>query len=586
MGTSGFSVLFRTNGDQLWIEAAGGYHTNSLPGRFTPASEAIETAAVAMAAHEQALNPDVLFAELVHLSDLHTDNVNRRSVILPFEIPIIAASTVPKSRQLALADLFVTVSGGRVLLTSRSHGKIVLPRLSSAYNHGLNDLPLFRFLADIPYQFSSPVQTLDLRQLFPGLDFYPRVVFRQAVLAPARWILTESIIKSLAMKNSEGETIKNFRSFSQRLGLPVIFAWAQGDQQLIFNAQREADILFFIACLGRSKVAELQEVLLDSGNKPGSHPVVTVQYNAFIEASRPLSLPYPEIPGKASTRNKRRFMPGSEWLYLKIYTTRLATDALLRQLAPYLKKRSREDIIRKWFFVRYEDHAPHIRLRLLVAPADLGQVMADMRRLFETKVERQLIREFQVDTYARELERYGITPFEEVEQFFWSSSKLVLKYLTGRKNLSASPLYIFALAITRTLVAAAFENEEQQATYCFGRYQQLSQEFEGDKIHVELDKKFRSLRAPLNDTLSDASFFRRLRLAGLNATCVADFRTLIQQVSLNSAVYEDLVGSLIHMHLNRLFTTESRKQEMIVFYLLFKYTRSQAYKGKGLNQPG
>ena len=48
---------------------------------------------------------------------------------------------------------------------------------------------------------------------------------------------------------------------------------------------------------------------------------------------------------------------------------------------------------------------------------------------------------------------------------------------------------------------------------------------------------------------------------------------------------EDLLASMIHMHLNRIFNEDSRKQEMIVYYLLYKFLLSEKGRQKktGLN---
>lgn len=565
--SSGFSVLFRAYGNNVWIESAGGYHTNSLAGRFTPASPEIRDAAKAMAEHEQRLNPDIIFAEILHLTDLHTDNVNKRSTILEWEIPVTAASTLPKKRQLELHDLLVQVINGKVLLSSRKHGKLVIPRLSSAYNHQLNQLPLFRFLADLPYQFGSMLRTLDLPALFPGLCFYPRVVFKRSILSPAQWVISQEHLRSV--KEEPG----SFRQLQSRLHLPDRFTLTQGDQHLQFDIRSEDELTFFIACIGRSEQIRLQEVLFDPITQKASND----QYNAFVLPEQALNLPLPQIDHAPFERTKRRFMPGSEWLYLKIYTSRLGTNALLRQLGPYLKKQLRANTILKWFFVRYEDHAPHIRVRLLVDAPYLGTVLNDMRALFEHKVERQVIREYQIDTYNRELERYGVADFNEVEDFFHVSSELALSYLNNLGNTIGNEPYLFALVTTMRMGEIAFPHDVERTAYFQRRYLQFSTEFAGDKLHVELDKKYRTLRMTIAAALTDKRYFQKHRLKRLQGIYLQKFHQLIRKAAPDSMHFEQLVSSLIHMHLNRLFTSDSRKQEMIVFYLLAKHLKSMMH---------
>lgn len=558
---SGFAVLFRTDGEVTWIESAGGYHTNGLIGRLTVADPAICDSARQMALREQQLNPDVIFAEILHLADLPVDNVNRRETLLDREIPLTATSTLPKDQQLGLSDLYVSVVNGKVLLSSKKHRKLVLPRLSSAYNHQLNQLPLFRFLADLPYQFSSPVRSLDLQELFPGLNFYPRVVYQNVILSPAQWLLAPDEVRAIA---ADPEL---FLPVSAKLEIPRVFALAQGDQHLVFDSHKREEVLFFAACINRSENVRLQEVFLDQAEGQ----VISQQFTAFVLPSAPLGIGFPINSHRKLPKIKRRFMPGSEWLYLKIYTSRLGTNDLLRQLAPYFKRQLRLGTVTKWFFVRYEDHAPHIRVRLLVTGVSLGTALNDLRRLFERKVEQQVIREYQVDTYSRELERYGVADYAQVEDFFWASSELSLRYIRRNKATTENEPYLFALQTTDALLQTAFTSEPDRIAYCYDRFQQFSAEFGNRKIHVELDKLYRSLRSPISTALSGNNPAPYKGFGKVQKACITSFAMLIEQADQESAQFRLLVSSLVHMHLNRLFTTESRKQEMIVFYLLYKH---------------
>lgn len=63
---------------------------------------------------------------------------------------------------------------------------------------------------------------------------------------------------------------------------------------------------------------------------------------------------------------RRKFIPGSEWVYCKIYAGEHQIDTLLGtvvyDLVGGLKSEGRID---KWFFIRYRDESGfHLRLRL------------------------------------------------------------------------------------------------------------------------------------------------------------------------------------------------------------------------------
>nr|WP_299591031.1 lantibiotic dehydratase [Mucilaginibacter sp.] len=129
----GLSVLFRVIGEKVFIESAGGTNAPALIGRFSLADDGIRKAAIAMALQLEQQNPDIIFAELLHLADPHVDNVNRRESIYHYELPVTAVSTLPAEQQLELSDLYISIENGLAVLYSEKHGKRVIPRLTSAY---------------------------------------------------------------------------------------------------------------------------------------------------------------------------------------------------------------------------------------------------------------------------------------------------------------------------------------------------------------------------------------------------------------------------------------------------------------------
>ncbi len=87
------SVLFRTLGDRVYLDCAGGASALSLLGRFA-FDEQVFGMTRSLAEHEQQLNGDVLFAELSHVCHLHTANINRRPHLRDYEIPVLTHSTL------------------------------------------------------------------------------------------------------------------------------------------------------------------------------------------------------------------------------------------------------------------------------------------------------------------------------------------------------------------------------------------------------------------------------------------------------------------------------------------------------------
>ncbi|MES2108578.1 MAG: lantibiotic dehydratase [Bacteroidota bacterium] len=567
----GMSVLFRTTGNKVFIESAGGINAPALMGRFTLADEQIADAARLMAHHLETQNPDLLFAELLHLSDPHTDNINRRAPVYQYEIPVTAVSTLPDANQVQLSDLYISIVNNMVILFSKKHQKLVVPRLTSAYNYSLNKLPLFRFLADLPYQYGRSSIGLDLRQFFPNLHFYPRVEYKETILSLATWIITGEQLGEL-QNNDRQQNADTFRKLSSTVRLPRYFSFVEGDQELVFDGQSQRDIEFFCNCVRQKKEAVIKEFL--------EQPTVR-QYNACLLPAGPLVLPRPPVLRKAKVKVQRKYVPGSEWLYLKIYAPRIGVNRLLLRLRPLLSKRYGEGRITQWFFIRYEDHAPHIRLRLQVSPASISEVLLAFKTKLEDRIQQHVIREFQIDVYTRELERYAAGGIENTERFFWASSELVLHFLKQAKTNPGVTTYAFALYSTHTIIAAFIAGLDEQVSFTLGSFQQFLPEFTDKPIKVELDRKYREL------TPGIIAAFREADPGILSGSIKAGSNFLsslrVIQESLSARIGQtDYLRSIIHMHLNRIFTDEARKQEMIYYYLLYKYLLSVKGRNKGL----
>ena len=564
----GMSVLFRMTENRLFIENAGGINAPALLGRFTMADEKIAAAAQLMANRLEAQNTEVIFAEVLHLADPHTDNVNGRAHIYHYELPVTAASTLAEDRQIHLSDLYVRVINNMVILYSDKHQKVVIPRLSSAYNHSLNKLPLFRFLADLPYQYGRSSLTLDLKQFFPLLRFYPRVEYKKTILALATWIITEAQLGGLQIPDQDLAT-EAFIKLSEAIRLPRYFSLAEGDQELVFERDNKRDAEFFCACVRQKKEAVIKEYF--------EQPAVR-QYNAYLLPSALLILPQIINLTEAKTKTQRKFVPGSEWLYLKIYAPRIGANRLLLRLRTLLNKRYSAHKIGLWFFIRYEDHAPHIRLRLQVNPEAISDILLAFKDKLEDRIQQHVIREFQIDVYTRELERYAAGGIVNTERFFWASSELLLYFLKSQNTKAGINTYIFALYSTQAMISVFIPEPDEQIIFTLYSFKQFLPEFADKPISVELDKKYRELTSSIMTVFKndDPGLLSGSVKAGTN------FLKSLQEIqkSLSKQTLKEYLRSIIHMHLNRIFTDESRKQEMICYYLLYKYLLSVKGRNK------
>jgi len=556
----GLSVLFRVTGQGLLIESAGGVSAAALMGRFTPFSKPIHDMAQASARQECAANPGVIFADIGQLSDRHTDNINRRLAIYDYELPVNSCSLLPRDRQVLPSDLLVSVDAGMVLLESARLKKRIIPRLATAYNFRHNHLALFRFLCDLQYQGVQSDLNFDPETWFPGMDHYPRIQYQDTILSPAKW----------QVKN-EAE-LENAVSLRDRLKLPRHILLTRADQQLCFDLDLPADRETFDRCISGMSTFTIQEALLPDE----AAPVVTTKRGApltgqFIALAVNTQTAYHAQsfvpPVKA---RKREFIPGSQWLYYKIYCTPAGADRLLTaRIAPVLEKLSRLAKF-EWFFVRYADPGHHLRLRVRIPEAQTGHAMALFKKQFSGLVRDRLIREIQTTTYRRELERYGADLMEPVEAFFCASSQLVLEFLGSRAAVypDRNRFCLGACqAILDHLVPAA-----DQLSFLADRSERFLLEFGGDKaLRISLDGLYRKERKALFSEAPDSGINTCLPRNGPDHLA-ASLRQIAEKARhLQFARRLDLAADLIHMHVNRAYPEQQRRHELVLYYCLYKH---------------
>ena len=106
----------------------------------------------------------------------------------------------------------------------------------------------------------------------------------------------------------------------------------------------------------------------------------------------------------------RILIPGSEWVYFKIYTGIKTADTILKnECIKFVSELIKNDIIDIWFFIRYSDPDFHIRLRLhLKETRNISIIFSHFFEIFFPVVNTGHVWNIQCDTYKREMERYGV----------------------------------------------------------------------------------------------------------------------------------------------------------------------------------
>ncbi|MDB5285473.1 MAG: hypothetical protein JWR05_422 [Mucilaginibacter sp.] len=557
------SVLMRVYEGQPVIESAGGCTANALLGRFTIASTQLEALGAKIADIEIKSNPDILFFDIAYQGEAQYDNINRRKHLYPQEVPILTWST--SSSPITIDDILVMVRGAEIILLSKKYRKRMVPRLSSAYNYHRSDLAVYRFLCDLQHQQIKSDLNFKLQEAFPGLSCYPRVTYKSIIISPAKWLVPSSL--SSALKNEVWKDWKlRLIGWLEEKKINFMFKAGFSDQTLCFDPCDNLDVdAFLYFCRQNSGVdIYIEEALLSSENsgiKHKSGKPVSAQFVLSYYHSNRIYLPYDVPDQKIASYHQTVSIPGGEWLYFEIYCHTLRSDLILTNQLTLFLSEVRYNLM-KWFFIRYEDPKPHIRLRLQIKDQSQGyEHMKRLKELLRAECENSLVSDIQIKTYFRETDRYGASRIENVEKLFFFDSTYVLRVLGKTKSLNNR--YFETIHLMDSYISFGIADIESRILFVRSVAEEFTSEFKfNQEDFKKINDEFKSLKPRL---FSNETHTKTVLSPRQKKTLSIIFKTCVSKPERNK-----LLGDLLHMHINRLFNSKQRLHEAILYHFLLK----------------
>jgi lantibiotic biosynthesis protein len=551
-------------------------------GRFCHADQTLHEFVRAQLQAEEAIRPEQVFAEIVHLPDGRTGNVVCRPVLREYEIPYLGRSGAPADRQIPVTDLLVSVRNNRIVLRSRRLGREVVPRLTTAHDPDWRNLGVYRFLCTLQQQDVVSELAWDWGALRDA-PFLPRVVSGRLVLSRARWNVTEAELRSLGQTRGVDQfaAVQMWRS---RRRLPRYVVLVDRDQQLVIDLDNVLSIEALAHQFRGRRWAVLVEMFPGPDELCASGPeghFVHELVVPFVQASPPRPESGEAVPLAPVSSVRRRFPPGSEWLYAKLYTGTGTADQLLNHVVdPLVQSWLASGAADTWFFIRYADPEWHLRLRLHGEPGRLrAEVLPGLEAAAASLLETGQLWRMQLDTYEREVERYGgDRGIELAEQLFAADSEAVLTILESfsgdaglevrwRLAMAGMDLLFEDLGLTleekRLLARRQREGFGREFAVDGAFRGQVGQRYRAERSDLEaLLDPARGRPAPLTNGLQ-ALHWRSLQLAPVTD----ELRRLARAGRLSTPI-TDLAASFAHMHLNRLLRSAHRAQELVLYELL------------------
>lgn len=567
----------------------------SLLGRFAGLDQGLLNLVREQVAVEEKLHPERIYAEVVHLPEGRTGNVIARPHLRKHEITFLGVSGLPPEQQITLSELSISVVGERIVLRSERLGREVVPRLTTAHNFEHGSLHWYRFLCDLQYQDTDACCGWTWGPL-RAAPFLPRVTLGRIILSRACWRLDQTDVKAVLAPRGLTRRWLALQDLRQRRRLPRWVVLGEDDHELVLDLDNVSCVEVLLGRMRVDAATTLVELFPapddlcvrdEAGRRFVHELVVTCAATgaAPTSAQPPTAPPVPPPSAPPMTQPvDRRFPPGSPWLYLKLYGGEaLADDVLTGPLAD-LTSDLLEDrtIVDWWFFLRYRDDDPHLRIRWHARAGEWSDVvLRRLREITDTALDQGFLHRVEVGTYEREVERYGgPSGIELAEQIFCIDSAAVTAVLRLENGEALAVLRGRAATLgTDRLLADLGLSYEQRLDWASATADALRKEFGGGTdLAKSLGRSFRDRRAELtallndegSDGLADVLAERSTRLSPVVATLRAR-----ADRGLLSCSMADLAGSLVHMYLNRLMRSDQRASEMVVADWLCRIYRAR-----------
>ncbi|MGL5263618.1 MAG: lantibiotic dehydratase [Candidatus Rhabdochlamydia sp.] len=374
-----------------------------------------------------------------------------------------------QEHSLDLEDIVVGATPHHLYLATKKEKQKLMVFANNVLN--LSVAPtLVRFLRDVSRDSFRPFSFFSWGKA-ASFSFLPSIRYKKTILFPAKWQLTLSLIEAKAEDNLE-TLIQKIEIWANAWKLPRFLLMAWADHQILLDRTKHfhlKEIAIRLKLDPKTPVNLIEkkgEKELVKSNLGTHRCEFVVPFLKNKKHFTPLIIPAVLSSIDPAIRKKP---PGGEWFYAKIYLPNNNEERFLTSCLRLFTEGIRS-IIEKWFFIRFKEAgASHIRFRCkLKELKDLSSLLSAFHLWTENLLQKNWIREVQIGTYDREIERYGgLSLIDLAETFFQADSECafsLLSLLLSKKT--QFPNYIVvSLSLIHLLKSFGLSFEQQKTLF-------------------------------------------------------------------------------------------------------------------------
>lgn len=246
------------------MKACGGSCAANLLARFAHTDKGIAQLVLDITTKEQDIMSDVVLAEIVHLPESRTGNILFRPHIRDYELLYMSSSDLPENQLLYLSDMMLSVRDGRLLIRSKSLGKEIVPRLTTAHNFHSNTQPIYHFLCDMQIQTGRDNFYINWGQ--HNFMFQPRVRYKNTILSVATWVVMRNEIVLFFEIKDDDLLVTEIDKWRQQRSLPRYVLMPDGDNELFVDWENILSVRSLFSIIKKREMIIFTEFLFEPEN--------------------------------------------------------------------------------------------------------------------------------------------------------------------------------------------------------------------------------------------------------------------------------------------------------------------------------
>ena len=514
-------------------------------------------------------NSNVEICEVEFLPAVTRDgNVTRTLSYREKELTVFTNSNKDEDHNIHLKDIFIGIDNNKFYAKNNKTGKYVVFESNNMYNPMLHPNAL-RFLKNIS-EDEGRRSCLEFPWAFVYAQYrhIPQIKFNNIIIQNERWKINK---QEMAIKKDGFEEFKNkFIEAVSMAKMPKYIYIVEADNRIKLNLDKAISLRIIYEEFKKNKDLDLvferledgQDIVFNDGN-PYVSEIVVPLFRKNEEKENTVEFNKEYIP-----LEKHNIIPFDGWLYLKLYCNENREEELIAFYILDFAEEIKEKYGIQYFFIRYADPKPHVRLRFKGSQTMLYQIMPLIMEWCSKLYKDRIIGDMNLSVYEREIERYGgIDLIDQAERIFFTDS-LIVENILNLKRTGQLAIDINKIAIISTImyITNFFDMYDEQLDFVGVNYH--SNEFMTDfkKQKNELLEICGIENNWLELTKSEEGKLLFNILSSVNEE-IEIYKKKINEKNQNKVFKNGIVTSVIHLHCNRLIGTDRNLEKKLMAFV-------------------